>query len=292
MNDNDVVVGIDGTPASDAALRWAAAEADRSGRRLCVVLAHRAEPRARERAAVLVEAAIAAARAARPGLAVCGRPVPGDGVAVLLRLAADAGLLVVGSHGHTALSAALHGGTGLRAAMGAPGRVVVVRGRVEAADGPVVVGVDGSHHDNRLLAEAFEAAARRGCEVVAIRALTPQVAPWGVGIPPLGSNPVRLRATLHAELSDDVQRWHEKYPTVPAFARMPLGDPASVLLDASAEGQLLVIGGRAHGPAGALLSGSVGQRLLHHADCPMLLVHNDAPAKARKPVHNDAPAKA
>lgn len=286
MNGNDVIVGVDGRPASDAALRWAAAEAERTGGRLRVVLVYRWRlpgeagvtdrmvGYTREQAEAVVESAVAAARTHRPGITVSGHAVLGDGVEVLTGMATDEGLVVVGSHGHTALSAALHGGTGLRVAMGATGRVAVVRGRVEAAEGPVIVGVDGSHTDNRLLATAFEAAARRGCEVVAIRALTPPSAPWGVGIPPLGSNPVPTRATLHAELADDVQRWHEKYPTVPACARTPAGDPAAVLMEASGEAQLLVLGGRAHGPVAALLAGSVSHRLLHHAECPLLIVHD------------------
>ncbi|WP_432971524.1 universal stress protein [Dactylosporangium sp. CA-233914] len=142
----------------------------------------------------------------------------------------------------------------------------MVRGRTGAADGPVVVGLDGSCADNRLLAAAFEHADRRGCDVVAIHALATPAGPWSAGPRP------RERADLLWELTDDVQRWHEKYPSVPATARVPAGDPASVLLDASGEAQLLVLGSRGHGPASALLAGSVTHRLLYHAACPLLVV--------------------
>ncbi|MFG2041877.1 universal stress protein [Dactylosporangium sp. NPDC048998] len=282
----DVIVGVDGTPASDAALRWAAAEAARSRARLRVVLVYhwrwpggigatdRIEGYTREQAEAAVDAAVRAVRAHRPGLDVSGFAVFGDPADVLAGLAAGAALTVVGSHGRTALADATRGATGTRVAMRARGRVAVVRGRTEAADGPVVVGVDGSPTDDRLLATAFEHAARRGCEVVALRVQAPQAAPWGVGIPPLATNPVQARANRLAELTDDVQRWHEKYPTVPAMARMPGGDPASALLDASGEAQLLVLGGRAHGPVAGLLAGSVSQRLLFHAECPLLIVHD------------------
>jgi nucleotide-binding universal stress UspA family protein len=199
----------------------------------------------------------------------CGHPAD-----ILSGLAAQGALVVVGSHNRTALAETMHGATGTRVAMRAHGRVVVVRGRAAADEGPVAVGVDGSHTDNRLLAAAFEHAARHGCEVLAVRAVPPPTGPWGVGIPPLSANPVQARATPLTELTDDIERWHQKYPTVPAFARMPAGDPASALLDASGEARLLVIGGRAHGPAAALLAGSIGQRLLYHAKCPLLIVHN------------------
>jgi nucleotide-binding universal stress UspA family protein len=290
MNGTDVIVGIDGTPASDAAVRWAATEAARTGARLRIVLAFhwrwpgragatdRVEAYTREQAEVIVETTSEATRAHQPGIAVTGQVVFGSPAEVLMNMAEGASLTVVGSHGHTALADALRGATGTRVAMRAPGCTAVVRGRAEAAEGPVVVGVDGSHTDNRLLAVAFEHAARRGCDVVALRALPPPTAAWGVGIPPLTGNPVQLRATLLAELTDDVQRWHEKYPTVPATARMPGGDPASALLDASGEAQLLVLGGRPHGPAAALLAGSVSQRLLYHADCPLLIVHHQRQA--------------
>ncbi|MFI5911863.1 universal stress protein [Dactylosporangium sp. NPDC051541] len=233
----DVIVGIDGTAASDAAVHWAVAEAARMGRPVRLVHAE------------------------------------SDPVDTLVRLAAQAALVVVGSHGRNALTEAVYSATGTRVAMRAPGLVAVVRGRVDAADGPVVVGVSGLRHDDRLLDTAFAAAARRGCELVAIHVLPPQAAPWGIGIPPLAPNPVQARANLLSDLTDDVQRWHDKYPTVPAMARVPGGDPASVLLDASAEAQLLVLGGRAHGPAAGLLADSVGHRLLYHAACPLLIQH-------------------
>jgi nucleotide-binding universal stress UspA family protein len=58
------------------------------------------------------------------------------------------------------------------------------------------------------------------------------------------------------------------------MARVPAGDPAAVLLDASGEAQLLVLGGRPHGPAAAFLADSVSDRLLYHAACPLLIVHS------------------
>ncbi|WP_433088834.1 universal stress protein [Dactylosporangium sp. CA-052675] len=272
MYGTDVIVGIDGTTASEAAVRWAAAEADRGGGRLRIVCVAQ-RPDGTDRA---VERAVAAVRGRRSGLTVLGQVILGDPVDVLVQLAAEAPLTVVGSHERTALVDALRGATGTRVAMRATGPVAVVRGRADATEGPVVVGVSGSRYDNRLLDTAFDAAARRGCDVVAIRVLPHQVAPWGIGIPPLAPNPIRARANLLTDLTEDVLRWHDKYPAVPAMARVPSGDPASVLLDASGEAQLLVLGGRPCGPAAGLLAESVGHRLLFHAACPLLIQH--APA--------------
>ena len=285
MKTTDVIAAIDGSPASDAVLRWAEAEAAATGARLRVVLAyHWRRPRtvaatqdlaglAHGRAEVIVEAATEDVHRRRPGIAVSGHAVFGDAADVLTGMAADAAMVVVGSRGHTALSAALGAGVGTRVATHAHGCVVVVRGRAGADAGPVVVGVDGSHTDNRLLHTAFEEAARRGCGVVAIRCFADPAPPWGIGIPVLALSPAPTRATLHAELADDVERWREKYPGVPAEARMPCGDPASVLLDASREAQLLVVGGR--GTVSALLLGSVSHRMLLHSDCPVLIARGD-----------------
>ncbi|WP_426513780.1 universal stress protein [Dactylosporangium sp. McL0621] len=265
---DEVIVGIDGTAAGDAAVSWAADEAVSRAARLRIVYVRSEEPVAGS----YVERVAEATRARHTGLPVTAEVVAGGATEVLTRLARDAELTVVGCHERTALAEALHGATGTRVAMRAPGPVAVVRGRPDA-EGPVVVGVDGSHHDNRLLAVAFEFAARRGAEVVAVRVLAPPAAPWGIGIPPLVPNAIQGRTNLLQDLTDDVQRWHDKYPTVPATARVPGGDPAGVLLDASGEARLLVLGGRPHGPASALLADSVGHRLLYHAACPLLFVH-------------------
>jgi nucleotide-binding universal stress UspA family protein len=54
------------------------------------------------------------------------------------------------------------------------------------------------------------------------------------------------------------------------------GNPAHQIADAAREAHadLIVIGTRGHTPAGGLLLGSVTQRLLHDAPCPVLVVGN------------------
>lgn len=52
------------------------------------------------------------------------------------------------------------------------------------------------------------------------------------------------------------------------------GPPASVLVDAARDADMLVIGSRGHGGFTALLLGSVSQQLAHHAPCP-LVIHRE-----------------
>jgi len=282
MRSNVVVVGVDGSPAAGSALHWAAVDAVRTGAGLRVIHAlrrhrpaagtDRVEDVTREQAESVVRSAVDQARAQQPGIDVSGAVVVGDAAGVLGEHSRDAGLVVVGNRGHNALYAALLGSVGVRLAAHAAGPVVVVRGRTDAMVGPVIVGVDGCGDDDRLLDAGFAHAAKRGCGVIVLQCWTAPAPSWGSGLPPPGSSPVLTRASLHAELVEEVGRWQQQHPTVPAEARMPGGDPAGVLLDASRAGQLLVVGRQGYHRAAGLLPGPVGQLLLHHADCPVLVV--------------------
>ncbi|TFC10362.1 universal stress protein [Cryobacterium algoritolerans] len=52
------------------------------------------------------------------------------------------------------------------------------------------------------------------------------------------------------------------------------GPPASVLLDAAAPADLLIVGSRGLGGFSGLLLGSVSSQLVHHASCPVLVIRS------------------
>jgi nucleotide-binding universal stress UspA family protein len=54
------------------------------------------------------------------------------------------------------------------------------------------------------------------------------------------------------------------------------GDPATVLVDASRDADLLVMGSRGYGPLRAVLLGSVSQAIIRHATCPIVVVPRGA----------------
>lgn len=148
-----VVVGVDGSPQSRRAVRWAAAEAVRRRARLYVVHAYpvarqhagtRGERAAEDRAERVFATAFDDVQRMAPDLIVTGRAVAGGAAEALLDAAEPGGVVVVGNKGHSELAAFLAGSTCQQVATHSGTSVAVVRGRPSHHDGPVVVGCDGS----------------------------------------------------------------------------------------------------------------------------------------------------
>jgi nucleotide-binding universal stress UspA family protein len=59
------------------------------------------------------------------------------------------------------------------------------------------------------------------------------------------------------------------------------GDAATVLVDASRDADLLVLGSRGYGPVRAVLLGSVSQAVIRHATCPVVVVARSATQEYR-----------
>lgn len=147
--DHPVVVGIDGSPASLAALTYAARAAVLAAAPLTVVTAWHAaasdgwadaywstiDPAtppgeaAHEAAAQIAHAAVAAVHDSQPGVAVDSRLVEGRPAKVLADASRGAGLLVVGARGRDGFNGLRLGSVSHRAIHGATCPVVVVHGR-------------------------------------------------------------------------------------------------------------------------------------------------------------------
>jgi nucleotide-binding universal stress UspA family protein len=284
MKPTEVIVGVDSSAPSRSALRWAAAEAARRGTRLRIVHAYhshwpqaayngeQAEKVATIEARKVFDAAVAEARQHAPAAEVIGGYVLSGAAAALLEAAESGDLVVVGSRGHSQFAATFAGSTCQQVAFHATASVTVVRGRADTAAGPVVVGFDGSAASEPALGTAFEEAAARGCGLTVVRVYRPGTPAWPADAdPPDVFNPQTVRTALTDELGRILQPLVDKYPNVPVERRVHGGDAAQVLVEASREAQLIVVGSRGHGGFVGLLLGSVGMHLLHHADCPVLI---------------------
>lgn len=245
MIDGRIVVGVDGSAGSRAAVRWAATEAKLRGAELRVVTAYHRAAEGTQTSALLHDA-VAQARAVAPGVRVSGIAPAGYAVPVLLHAAEVAELLVVGSRADSGLPGAPHGSVGNQVATHARCCVVVVRGRADDGTGPVVVGVGDGAADAAIIGRAFEEAALRGAAVLAV-------------------------TTGETDLDSALEPWRGKFPDVAADGEVVPGDAGKVLVDRSRQARLVVAGPRRHGFEGVML-GAIGGRLLQRADCPVLIV--------------------
>lgn len=283
-----IAVGVDGSPESRAAARWAAREAVRRG--LGVHLVHAwlwqplALPIVQDRDAearrvddILRETSDELAER-HPELAVTAEVVPDTAVPALLRTAERAQLLALGTRGHGALAGFLLGSYGQQVIAEAGCPVVSVRATAgqDAGNesGEVVVGQQGSVEDSRdVLAFAFEAAAARGVAVRAVRAWTlPTLYAYSPGSLYLADQAGGLEPFEQAALRQALEPWREKYPEVPVVEHVELGSGGQVLLSATAGAGLVVVGRRARKSAVGTRIGSVAHAVLHHAPCPVAVV--------------------
>ncbi|MFJ3160840.1 universal stress protein [Streptomyces kanasensis] len=288
-----IAVGVDGSEESLAAADWAAHEAALRGVPLRVVHAWLWQPldvplvQDRETQAESAEAVLRAARTRvtglYPDLAVSAEVVHDTAVAALLREAAAADVLALGSRGYGALVGFLLGSYGQQVIAAAERPVVSVRAgdrdaqALRSTGGEVVVGQQGTAEDSAaVLGFAFEAAAARGATVRAVRAWSlPSIYAYSPGSMRLADEAGGLEPFEEKALAEALAPWRERYPDVPVTEHVELGSAGQVLLSALSDAQLLVVGRRARrGPVGTRI-GSVAHAALHHAPCPVAVVPHD-----------------
>jgi nucleotide-binding universal stress UspA family protein len=288
----EIVVGVDGSDHSAAALRWAAREADRRGHDLVAVLVwdlfnqhhadgtHRFDPeygtdQADAALAAAVEAALGADAAATVvRRVVCDLPAPG-----LLSAADDADLLVVGARGVGGFRGLLLGSVSQQCLHHARVPIAIVRADSAEAGGRerVVVGVDGSEPSEAALRWALDEGAAHKAVVQVVHAWeTPVIYRSGGGVS--GSDMGGVESGAHRLVDDMIERLGEKAASVEVERTVVPGGPASSLLDAAEGADLVVVGRRGLGGFGRLLLGSVSEHVARHAPCPVVVVPTAAGA--------------
>ena len=137
----------------------------------------------------------------------------------------------------------------------------------------VVVGVDGSAESLRALSWAARYATATGARVLAVLAwhypAAAGQAPVGVAPDPIHKEP---EAQQLAILDEGIAKAYSGQPGPAAEARLGYGHPAQVLIEASKDADLLVVGSHGHGAFTGMLIGSVSIHCVTGAFCPVVVV--------------------
>ncbi|WIV53937.1 universal stress protein [Amycolatopsis nalaikhensis] len=272
MSGSELVVGVDGSAGALAAVRWAArvARERRRGLRLVHALPELPAPypRADPTYEQLLEAAagqgrtmLAEARAAASEVEAKTVLRPERPADALVAESADAAMLVLGTPGLRPLGRILLGSVTVALTAHAHCPVALIRphvGEDEApAEGPVVVGVDGSPASEEAIATAFEEASWRGARLIAVHCRHDGW--WAAD--------EYGRELLAQRLAG----WQEKYPDVAVDREVVAGRAPERLLDFADRAQLLVVGSRGRGGFSGLALGSTSQALMSYALCPVVV---------------------
>ncbi len=286
-DDYGILVGVDGSPESLAAVRWAAGEAIL--RDAPITLMHVIAPIVvswpidylevsyeewqEDNAQHVIE------QAQKTWLAAVGGSNPPAVRAVLrhdgnvpeLTAAAEkATMVVVGSRGLGPIRGALLGSVSRGLLHHARCPVVITKAdAVKPADptSPVLLGIDGSPASEAATAVAFDEASRRGVDLVALHA-------WSdVGaFPILGMDWHKYEEQGHEVLAERMAGWQEQYPDVHVRRRIVCDRPARWLIDESRRAQLVVVGSRGRGGITGMLLGSVSTAVAESASAPVIVV--------------------
>ena len=138
----------------------------------------------------------------------------------------------------------------------------------------IVVGVDGSEGAAAALEFAAAEAALREARLRVVSAWELPTSVYAGGFAPaLDSSTLdAFRERAQATADEAAATVKKQQPAVDCEAKAVEGQPSAILLDEAADADLIVVGNRGLGGFKTLLLGSVGQQVVHHASCPVVVV--------------------
>ena len=289
MTNYGILVAVDGSAESDAAVRWASYEAAMRDERVTLMhvvppvlvswpvgplqanITEWQEDNARhviEQAQKTFHASLDKSESEPPAVHI---EVRYAGVVTTLVNASDkAQMLVVGSRGMGALGRLVLGSVSSGLIHHAHCPVAVVHAdeaQVSNHTAPVLLGIDGSPASEAATALAFDEASRRGVDLVALHA-------WSdIGIfSILGMDWQQYENEGHEVLAERLAGWQERYPDVSVGRRVVCDQPARWLVDESRQAQLVVVGSHGRGGFAGMGLGSVSTAVAEAATAPVIVV--------------------
>lgn len=137
----------------------------------------------------------------------------------------------------------------------------------------VVVGVDGSESSQRALEWAANEAHEHQAELVVMTTYIVPSAPMTVGYLAMPSlDEQEWQAEAEEKTRELVRDTLGAEPAMKVTVEAVHGLPAKMLIDASKDADLIVVGTRGHGGFAGMLLGSVSQHLAAHAACTVAVV--------------------
>lgn len=143
----------------------------------------------------------------------------------------------------------------------------------------IVVGVDGSAAGKVAADWAARDAARRGVRLTLAHVIAPNDLQMWIEVP---APPEYLRwqsersERVMAEATAIAERAAENRPLTVVRQVVP-GEAKATLIDMSKDAHMVVVGSRGLGALGRRLLGSVSTAVVHHAQCPVAVIHDEDP---------------
>ncbi|NJC73309.1 universal stress protein [Planosporangium thailandense] len=144
--------------------------------------------------------------------------------------------------------------------------------------GWIIVGLSGYDNDAAVLTVALRQAVQSGSSLCVVRTLGLRDDPPGIAPGMDGPTRVmRVRSGRATAVGQQVRHEVEQVaadlaPGTTIEYEVEIGDPATALLAAAWEADLIVMGTRCDGATPALMLGQVSQDVAVHSRCPILLV--------------------